>query len=800
LFCIPAALVFQLLLLLGCWWCRCCKRRNSLLSCKKAFPFQVGEVVRCGIKGIRKIGTIASLEKTQAMVQLAGMTEAFELDEIATSEDFDIIVDGAGGVGAATNGRYTKIVPTNGQLHSNPKFKQVGGNSIIYLDETWKINDEDNIRGWYYLAPERETERPALGKWTTDRPDANPVPTIKHVPQAAIGNLHVRIISASRLKDATKPYAFVQLGLQQTKTDYAESCSDPKWDAEPFQFKIDTTKPKLKNLKVGIRSDSSLSADTEPYSVQIDIASLELRPYQVYLFQEAFRETGEGAQIEFEMMFCPGCQEEGILSVRFTKASELPNVDSGICGDVSDPFVRATLGTNDDDRHLEQTKETDHIWNDLNPEWEDPPFEFKISPGPLPCLKVEVLDHNNILNSRPLGSLEVDLEALKLKPWVVQKCEGKLDGANTAKIYYEVVKCPLHVEVVSSSSSSGQTAKVESSASLTTGSLLGSVKDLISAVGHRLHLDSTPEAKEDEGATPKAEYAIGQRVQVRGFGRQWHEGCITSLKPLEVSGCIWDEVRPLEAVSIMVAQTKLKELIANHPDTKRTKFVKNVPIAVYPLNAESLASMPPLILEGMGKIDEATYPNKDAYLNTNFGGAMALQVADGKLDAYPIPPEQYRSNYRVVSLEEMQTKNPKNAAALSGILGDLSTIPGVCGALKLVPTEMVLASDLGFPVKDLLKIEAPWGGDQTKHAGKDAYLVVCDAPYLINLEESGLPVAYIVASDARQAETALQVPNQFTAKVLRTETSSPSPSSARSWFQPMVKQSASTRDTTKPQP
>merc|ERR1719203_631605 len=124
----------------------------------------------------------------------------------------------------------------------------------------------------------------------------------------------------------------------------------------------------------------------------------------------------------------------------------------------------------------------------------------------------------------------------------------------------------------------------------------------------------------------------------------------------------------------MVPQTKLKKLLANSPASKKIEFVKNVPIAVYPLNAKSLASMPSPILEGMGDLDKATYPNKNAYLQANFGGAMALQVAHGKLDAYPIPPDQYASNYKAVSLEEMQTKNPKSAAALAGILGDLTTI------------------------------------------------------------------------------------------------------------------------------
>jgi hypothetical protein len=207
----------------------------------------------------------------------------------------------------------------------------------------------------------------------------------------------------------------------------------------------------------------------------------------------------------------------------------------------------------------------------------------------------------------------------------------------------------------------------------------------------------------------------------------------------------------VEPASDIVPQTRLKELLATIPGASKTSFVKNVPIAVYPLSASSLASMPSLILEEMGGLDKANYPNKDEYLRANFGGAMSLQVAHGKLDAYPIPPGQYASNYKAVPLEEMVSKNPKNAAALSEILGDLRSIAGVCGALKTVPTEMVLASDLGFPVGRLLKIEAPWGGDQTKDAGKEAYLVACEKPYLINLDESGLPVAYIKASDAQQA-------------------------------------------------
>jgi hypothetical protein len=191
-----------------------------------------------------------------------------------------------------------------------------------------------------------------------------------------------------------------------------------------------------------------------------------------------------------------------------------------------------------------------------------------------------------------------------------------------------------------------------------------------------------------------------------------------------------------------VPQTQLREVLTN-PSHKTAKFVKNVPIAVYPLDEQSLATMPAQFLAEMGALDKATYGDRDAFLKANIGGAMALQVAHGKLDAYPIPPDQYMANYRTVSFGDVLKKNMKTAEALNRIFGDLSSIPGVRGALKMVPTEMVLASDVGFKVEDLLTIEAPWGGEQTKDAGKEAYLVVCDAPYLINLDESGLPVAYI---------------------------------------------------------
>jgi hypothetical protein len=207
----------------------------------------------------------------------------------------------------------------------------------------------------------------------------------------------------------------------------------------------------------------------------------------------------------------------------------------------------------------------------------------------------------------------------------------------------------------------------------------------------------------------------------------------------------WMPSQAIQLRKAPVSQRQIRELLAD-PGVATAKFVKSVPTVVYPLDEASLAAMPALLLAELGTFDKAMHSDKEAFLKANIGGAVALQVAFGKLDAYPIPPDQYLSNYKVVSLEEVSTKNKNDAEALSRILGDLSTIPGVCGALKMVPTDMVLASDVGFRVEDLLTIEAPWGGEHTKDAGTEAYLVVCDAPYLINLDESGLPTAYIPAA------------------------------------------------------
>ena len=64
----------------------------------------------------------------------------------------------------------------------------------------------------------------------------------------------------------------------------------------------------------------------------------------------------------------------GILSVRIIAAYNLVNADTGILGDVSDPYVTVRLESQSE----KQRKRTHTINNDLNPKWNSSPFLFPI--------------------------------------------------------------------------------------------------------------------------------------------------------------------------------------------------------------------------------------------------------------------------------------------------------------------------------------------------------------------------------------------------------------------------------------
>ncbi|CAE7357480.1 ppk15 [Symbiodinium natans] len=91
-------------------------------------------------------------------------------------EDSFCVVSGAGGDGSICNGEYRKV----GDHNDKPMYKKIGGNAIIYFDESWKINACIDTGGWYYIAPDAASSTPPEGQWTTDpsMKDAHPPPVI----------------------------------------------------------------------------------------------------------------------------------------------------------------------------------------------------------------------------------------------------------------------------------------------------------------------------------------------------------------------------------------------------------------------------------------------------------------------------------------------------------------------------------------------------------------------------------------------------------------------------------------------
>merc|ERR1719221_371263 len=93
-----------------------------------------------------------------------------------------------------------------------------------------------------------------------------------------------------------------------------------------------------------------------------------------------------------------------MLSVRIIAAYDLVNTDSGIFGDVSDPYVTIRLGSQDD----KQKKRTATINNNLNPVWNTTPFLFPVSQEN-DSLQLEVYDEDMLTSDDFLGRLTIPL-------------------------------------------------------------------------------------------------------------------------------------------------------------------------------------------------------------------------------------------------------------------------------------------------------------------------------------------------------------------------------------------------------
>eukprot|EP00930_Biecheleria_cincta_P067567 TRINITY_DN5423_c0_g2_i1.p1 TRINITY_DN5423_c0_g2~~TRINITY_DN5423_c0_g2_i1.p1 ORF type:complete len:1075 (+),score=187.94 TRINITY_DN5423_c0_g2_i1:50-3274(+) len=94
----------------------------------------------------------------------------------------------------------------------------------------------------------------------------------------------------------------------------------------------------------------------------------------------------------------------GVLSVRIIAAYNLVNMDSGVLGDVSDPYVSFRLHSQSE----QQRKRTHTINNDLNPRWNSAPQLLQISLED-DQLILEVWDEDVITSDDFLGRMKIPL-------------------------------------------------------------------------------------------------------------------------------------------------------------------------------------------------------------------------------------------------------------------------------------------------------------------------------------------------------------------------------------------------------
>lgn len=117
--------------------------------------------------------------------------ETAELAGMKASYDFS--VSGAGGKGSGVNGNYVAV----DMFKSKPKFKLVGGEAIMYFHEYWKLNDKDDVRGWYYAVAGSRQVEPPTGAWTLHGyggTDTAPPPVVARGPAADLLCRHCRLV------------------------------------------------------------------------------------------------------------------------------------------------------------------------------------------------------------------------------------------------------------------------------------------------------------------------------------------------------------------------------------------------------------------------------------------------------------------------------------------------------------------------------------------------------------------------------------------------------------------------------
>eukprot|EP00448_Togula_jolla_P017613 CAMPEP_0170577504 /NCGR_PEP_ID=MMETSP0224-20130122/4962_1 /TAXON_ID=285029 /ORGANISM="Togula jolla, Strain CCCM 725" /LENGTH=1023 /DNA_ID=CAMNT_0010900419 /DNA_START=48 /DNA_END=3119 /DNA_ORIENTATION=+ len=124
----------------------------------------------------------------------------------------------------------------------------------------------------------------------------------------------------------------------------------------------------------------------------------------------------------------------GTLSVRIIAGYNLVNMDSGILGDVSDPYVTMQLASDDDKK---KRKRTQTINNNLNPVWNSNPFLFPIKRQNEELI-LEVYDDDTFSAHDFLGKMIIPLVKLIAQPNMPVRIRDNLTDISSGELEVEV--------------------------------------------------------------------------------------------------------------------------------------------------------------------------------------------------------------------------------------------------------------------------------------------------------------------------------------------------------------------------
>lgn len=196
----------------------------------------------------------------------------------------------------------------------------------------------------------------------------------------------------------------------------------------------------------------------------------------------------------------------------------------------------------------------------------------------------------------------------------------------------------------------------------------------------------------------------------------------------------------------MFSDKKLSGLIRN--------YIKDAPTYAIKITSENWSTLPTMLKElgvEIGTFDLTKYPKG---LEPYIGSVVNLQISKGKVDAYPVALNIFKKSYASIPNNEVAQRSANYASQMAATqLGARLSDFEVVSILRTEPTEMILMSQAGYDISSVARIQAPWGGTQTKPAEKDAHLAILrnldgsiKEVYVVQIDEvTGLPQNYIVA-------------------------------------------------------